>query len=122
MGRYGDAVLEDGDELILAEIKRVLKQGGLAAVTFGPVIDQPIMLRIGNMQRVYTLTEARRMVSKCDLKEERTEVLNVNTGVMSADQKPRNAIVIRPDGSYELLNVDYLSMLLRKGEIDVSIR
>lgn len=114
MGRYGDPVIEDGDELILGEIKRVLKPRGLAAVTFGPVIDQTMMMRFGNMQRVYTLTEARRMISKCDLKEERTEVLNAETGVISADHQPRRSIVIRPDGSYELGNVDYLSMLLRK--------
>lgn len=114
MGRYGDPLIEDGDELILGEIKRVLKLHGLAAVTFGPVIDQAMMMRFGNTQRVYTLTEARRMISKWDLKEERTEVLNAETGVMSADHQPRRSIIMHSDGSYELGNVDYLSMLLRK--------
>lgn len=114
MGRYGDPVVEDGDELILSGIARVLKPGALAAITFGPVIDQDMMMRFGNMQRVYTLAEARRMVSAAGLKEERVEVLNAETGVMSPDHQPRKSIVIRPDGSYQLGNVDYLSMLLRR--------
>lgn len=114
MGRYGDPVTDDGDELVLSEIKRVLKPKGLAAVTFGPVIDQPLMLRLGNMQRVYTLSEAKRMVDEAGLKIERIEVLNSETGVMSEDHEPRKAITVMSDGRYELGAVDYLSMLLRK--------
>lgn len=114
MGRYDDPLVEDGDELILAEIARVLKRSGLAAVTFGPVIDQDMMLRFGNMQRVYTLSEARRMVANAGLFEERKEVLNAETGVMSADHEPRRSIEVRADGSYQLGNVDYLSMMLRR--------
>ena len=113
MGRYDDPVIEDGDELILAEIKRVLKPGGAAAVTFGPVIDQEMMMRFGNMQRVYTLPEARRMVASAGLREERKEVLNAETGVMSAEHEPRRSIVIE-NGHYVLGNTDYLSMLLRR--------
>jgi hypothetical protein len=73
-----------------------------------------MMLRLGSMQRVYTLGEARRMVRACGLREERAEVLNAETGVMSAEHMPRRAITVRPDGGYELGNVDYLSMLLRR--------
>ncbi len=113
MGRYDDPLVEDGDELILAEIRRVLKPRGAAAVTFGPVIDQEMMMRFGNMQRVYTLTEARRMVKDARLQEERTEVLDAETGVMSAEHAPRRSIVIQ-NGHYMLGNVDYLSMLLRR--------
>ena len=113
MGRYDDPVVEDGDERILAEIKRVLKPGGAAAVTFGPVIDQEMMMRFGNMQRVYTMAEARRMVASAGLVEVCKEVLNADTGVMSSEHEPRRTIVIE-NGHYVLGNVDYLSMLLRR--------
>lgn len=114
MERYGDARDDDADELILAEIARVLTPEGMAAVTFGPVIDQPYMLRIGDCHRIYTLTEARRMIAKAGLREDRYEVLDGDTGVMSASAKPRSAITHMEGGNVHLGNVDYLSMLLRK--------
>ena len=112
MGRYGDAVLEDADEKVLAEIARVLKPGGLAAVTFGPVIDAPMMLRLGDCQRIYTLAEAGRMAMVAGLRIYRSEVLDAETGRMGVDIAPRDAFKPRADGSFMLGALDYLSMLL----------
>ena len=114
MERYGDERDDDADELILAEIARVLKPGACAAVTFGPVIEAPLMLRIGDMQRVYTLTEALRMAQGAGLSVSASEVLDGDTGRMSAGVAPRDALSVRPDGHYQLGNLDYLSMLLRR--------
>lgn len=113
MERYGDARDDDADELILSEIARVLKPGGLAAVTFGPVMAAPMMLRLGDCHRIYTMTEARAMVTRAGLTECAFEVLDGDTGAMSAAQ-PRDAFRPLPDGSFVLGNLDYLSMLLRK--------
>ena len=114
MERYGDERDDDADELILAEIARVLKPGASAAVTFGPVIEAPLMMRIGDMQRVYTLTEALRMAQVAGLVVAASEVLDGETGRMSAGVAPRDALSIRPDGHYQLGNLDYLSMLLKR--------
>lgn len=114
MGRYGDPLHDDADEKVLAEIARVLKPEGAAAVTFGPVIDAPLMLRIGDMQRVYTMDEARRLVALAGMRECAAEVLDAETGVMSAAAQPRDAFFVRPDGHFQLGNLDYLSMLLRR--------
>ena len=61
LGRYGDAQVEDGDELMLSEISRVLKKGGKLAVTFGPVSVHWTVAKLDNFQRVYSLEEAIRM-------------------------------------------------------------
>ena len=114
MGRYGDPVIEDADEKVIAEIARVLKPGASAAVTFGPVIDAPMMMLLGDCQRIYTLSEAMRMTQHAGLLIEASEVLDGDTGRMAANVAPRDAFKPRPDGSFILENLDYLSMLLRR--------
>lgn len=114
MERYGDARDDDADEMILAEIARVLKPGASAAVTFGPVAQAPMMMRLGDCQRIYTLNEAQAMAARAGLSIEGCEVLNGDTGVMSATAEPRNAFHELKEGHFVMANLDYLSMLLRK--------
>lgn len=114
MERYGDAREDDADEMILAEIARVLKPGASAAVTFGPVAAAPMMIRLGDCQRIYTMSEANNMAARAGLKIEGSEVLNGDTGVMSATAEPRNAFHELKEGHFVMGNLDYLSMLLRK--------
>jgi len=114
MGRYGDPLVEDADEKVLREIARVLKPEGSAAVTFGPVIDAPMMLRLGDTQRIYTMAEARRLVAGAGLRECAAEVLDGDTGRMGADVRPRDAFRRLEEGRFILGNLDYLSMLLRR--------
>ena len=62
LGRYGDEGIPNADERILAHMCRVLKRGGVAAVTFGPVaaIAEPVV-EIGTMHRVYSQAHAQAM-------------------------------------------------------------
>jgi len=113
MERYGDARDDEADQMILNEIARVLKPGGAAAVTFGPVIDAPMMLRLGDCQRIYTLPEAQAMATRAGLTVGACEVLDGETGRMGV-QRPRDAFRPNADGSFTLGNLDYLSMLLRR--------
>jgi ubiquinone/menaquinone biosynthesis C-methylase UbiE len=101
LGRYGDAKANRGDELMLREIKRVLKPGCKAAVTFGPVasIEKPVC--VANLHRVYTITEALRMISQA--------------GFSLADMKVWGTLEKRwveiPTDNYK--EPDYLSVLLK---------
>lgn len=55
LGRYGDPVKPNGDQLMLAEIARVLKPGGLATLMPGPICDQfESAVIYGNVHRIYT--------------------------------------------------------------------
>lgn len=101
LGRYGDAIVPDGDEVMLAEIARVMKPNAPAALTFGGVITADLPLRVGNMHRIYTIQEAERMCLAVGLKVEEVRVWSTN-GVCwvekpTADEK----------------NFDYLSVLVR---------
>jgi SAM-dependent methyltransferase len=104
LGRYGDPHVEDGDEKMLAEIARVLKKGGKAALTFGPVssaVDD--VLNIDNCHRVYTLHEAYRMLEVVGLK-----VLDVGVfSLITASWFPN--VPYSP-----LLDAYYLSMCVEK--------
>lgn len=101
LGRYGDAVVSDGDELMLREIKRVMRPGTLAAVTFGAVVDaeQPILM--GNVHRIYTVDEAKRLAAVVGLQVELIRIWG----------KVRQQWVDKPTEDHQ--DPDYLSVLLR---------
>lgn len=105
IGRYGDALVEDGDEKMIAEIARVLKKGGTAALTFGPVtsaVDENV-LRVEDSHRVYTLKEAMRMANAVGLRV-------VDIGVYSIESASWiGGIPVNP-----LLDAYYLSMCLKR--------
>ena len=76
LGRYGDPVVENGDELMLAEIARVMKPATGAALTFGPVVSgKPV--QFGNIHRIYTVEEAKRMCTKAGLHIKDTRIWGV---------------------------------------------
>ena len=60
LGRYGDQRIQNADSLILAQMFRVLRNGGIAAVTFGPVAEilEPVY-ELGSVHRVYSHEHAR---------------------------------------------------------------
>lgn len=68
-GRYGDGIdREHGDEKMLAHVRRVMKPGAMATLTFGAVADLPKMVRRGDTHRIYTIAECRRMLADAKLK------------------------------------------------------
>lgn len=104
MGRYGDPIVEDGDELMLGEIARVLKKGGRAALTFGPVtsaVDE--LVRVEDCHRIYTLKEAMRMASAAGLRVVDVGVYELKT----ASWLPNVPVNL-------LLDAYYLSMCVEK--------
>ena len=72
LGRYGDPVADGSDARMLTEIARVLKPGGLAALTFGPIGEKDEVSGISH--RLYTLAGARKLLPP-ELEEVEHEVL-----------------------------------------------
>lgn len=104
LGRYGDDLVEDGDEKMLAGISRVLKKGARAALTFGPVSSAvDTVIRLENWQRVYTVGEAKRMAQAVGLKIVDTGIFSLETASWGSDV-PLNSI----------LDAYYLSMCVEK--------
>jgi len=101
MGRYGDPVVEDADEFILMSIFKALKKGGRAAVTFGPVSNTSMPMRLGNVHRIYNLKTARTLTLFFKVLEER---------ILDADR----CQWISEFEHAEIFGRDYLSMLLEK--------
>lgn len=102
MGRYGDALHENGDELILMNLYRALKRGARAAVSFGPVAAMPHPARRDNCHRVYNLPTARRIAERAGFLIVEEAVLNTSDFTWSREP------------TAEWLDRDYLSMLLAK--------
>jgi SAM-dependent methyltransferase len=66
-GRYGDGLkLLDGDIKMLQHVARVMKNGSVAALTFGACADIPKMLRSA-AHRIYTVAECYRMLEVAGL-------------------------------------------------------
>lgn len=104
LGRYGDPLVEHGDEKALAEMARVLKRGGRATITFGAVIDAPCMIRMGTTHRVYTLAEAERMLQAAGLSLVDLAVWNTAEKKWRSGEKPTS----------DLGRFDYLSTFVKK--------
>ncbi len=104
MGRYGDESVDRGDLKILAGIYKTLKVGSLASITFGPVSVASDQIRLGNMERIYTLDSAKRAALEAGFKIENYKILDI-----------RKAIWV-PEITEEVRRLDrhYLSMTLRK--------
>lgn len=70
LGRYGDKLTANGDDLMLGEVHRVLKSSGKAALTFGNVSEEDRTIRLGTCHRIYSRSEARKMVESFEIIEE----------------------------------------------------
>ena len=71
-GRYGDTINPHGDEIMLSEVWRVLKDGAYASLTFGACADIPKMIRYP-AHRIYSVGECKRMLAEtgfsvCEMK------------------------------------------------------
>ncbi len=69
LGRYGDPTT-GSDVAAMAEIHRVLKPGGEAALTLGNVADGDETIRLGTCHRIYTRGSARCLISAFTVKRE----------------------------------------------------
>lgn len=71
LGRYGDELDEGGDVKMLAEVARVLKPGGCAAICFGPcslTLPDGNVARLGTSHRIYSPSAAVNMANAVGLK------------------------------------------------------
>lgn len=104
-GRYGDGNnLEHGDEVMLAEVRRVMKPGTLAALTFGACADTEKMTRFP-AHRIYTVSECERMLCAASL-----DVVEMKLWSYASK-------AWLPDGARptkETGNPDYISFAVRK--------
>ena len=105
LGRYGDDKRSDGDMLMMLGVYRVLKPGGIAALTIGPAADSGMVRCIGALHRVYTLISVIQMAEWAGLRVEKTVVWDAMQGRWRDEGEPMTKVIERPD---------YLSMLLRK--------
>jgi len=71
-GRYGDSVVERGDEKALAHMARVLKPGSLATIMFGNVAAMDNTVMLGTCHRVYAISDCRRMLAEAPFEIEKT--------------------------------------------------
>jgi SAM-dependent methyltransferase len=87
LGRYGDKVLPDADEKMLREISRVMKPGAPAVITFGPVSKRELSVRHGNIHRVYTVKEVKRLADQAGLEDQELRIWDavLHKWVLDAD-------------------------------------
>jgi SAM-dependent methyltransferase len=106
MGRYGDPVIERGDEKALAHMARVLKKGSKATIMFGNAAAMSKVVVLGTCHRIYTMQECRRMLESVGLKEEKVRVWSLGKRAWLADESEMTT-------DYMMLP-DYVSFLVRK--------
>lgn len=111
MGRYGDNVVRNGDEKMLAEIARVLKPGGAACLMFGPVMNAIAPLSVGALHRVYTVQEVLRLGDQAGLQVEQVRVWDGRNLAWRSQPLPQNEY---RDGQLYMDKPDYIAALLKK--------
>lgn len=105
MGRYGDDQHTDhDDQSMLEHIARVLRPGGLAALSFGACVTGEKMIRLGAMHRIYTIAECRRMLWTVALAIDYMKIWSCRTKAWTDD--PPTA---------DIYNPDYISFAVKKG-------
>lgn len=106
MGRYGDPIVEDGDEKMLSEMFRVMKPGSLASVMFGNIADIEKMVVLGTCHRIYTMAEIERLLGKTGFVMEKNRIWSLRySGWLVRGQHVSKDYLGQPD---------YISVLIRK--------
>ena len=106
MGRYGDPLVEDGDEKMLSEMFRVMKPGTLASVMFGNIADMERMVVLGTCHRIYTMAEIERLLRNAGFVMEKNRIWSLKrTGWLVRGQHVSKDYLGQPD---------YISVLIRK--------
>jgi SAM-dependent methyltransferase len=106
MGRYGDPLVDHGDEKALAHMARVLKPNALATIMFGNVAAMPEMVRLGTCHRIFTMDECRSMLAAVPLHVEEARFWSLSKKAWFKDEKEITSdFMIWPD---------YVSFLVRK--------
>lgn len=99
--RYGDKFEEEGDRLLLANIRKALKPAGTAVIMFGPVYEFEKSVRVGMTHRIYTIKDAIAITEGFAVAG--LSIFDSGTGEWT------NAINDRRQ-----IDANYLSMILRK--------
>ncbi len=103
-GRYGDGLaVENGDELMLGHIARVMKKGAKAALTFGACISADKPIRLGQRHRIYTIEEGVRMLNAAKLEIEDIKVWSALSKEWTESEP-----------TTDINNPDYLSFMVWK--------
>jgi SAM-dependent methyltransferase len=111
LGRYGDRMVTNGDELGLSEIARVLKKGGRAAITFGPAmpgLKESVILN--GVHRIYQPEDAAASAAKFGLRCVGAALYLGGKWLSEEKIEERKKL----DPTRDLTEVCYLSMLLEK--------
>lgn len=105
MGRYDDPKYAQGDLRMMREMHRVVKPGGLCALTIGPVSDIKTTLRVVTVHRVYSMHHALGMAEEAGFKVLKTEIWDTVDARWRVPGERMTGSVSEPD---------HLMMLMRK--------
>lgn len=101
MGRYGDPLSPEADELILNNILKSLKTGAHLAVTFGPVVNTSMPMRFGNTHRLYNYQTVLDLTRRFNV---------ITTRILDIDENQW----IKAYETSNKFGKDYISMILEK--------
>jgi len=102
-GRYGDSIKEEhGDEMMLGHIKRVLKPGCRAQITFGACHSGEKMIRLGKAHRIYSVQECKRMLDAVGMKIDDMKIWSFRTKTWTDEI------------TSDIYNPDYISFMVTK--------
>ena len=96
MGRYGDPVLEDAESRMLAECRRVVRWGAIAAVMVGPVYTGPPE-NVGTIHRITTVDAFGAAASSRGWSVEETTLWRPRTNTMLSVEEPVSQDRDEPD-------------------------